>query len=111
MKTLALETSSYELEPEIKRQIFEKFLNRLNQWGSDLNGGSLNFCPELNPDVIVISSDQTLMLEPQNLRASQWLLRRFRFSSEEARERICVHPVQSQGIVDELRAAGFAVTC
>lgn len=101
------------LDEETRRQIFEKFLNRLRQSSGCVNFDSLDFCPELNPDVIMISGDQTIIIEPQNLEASKWLRRRFGFDSEEVRERerFCVHPCQFRKVADELKAAGFAVAC
>lgn len=95
--------------PEIRRHIFEKVLNRLGT--ADVTGSDPNSCPELNPDIIVISSDQTVVFEAQNERASALLRRKCGWETEtlSLRERIRVHPSQSQKIVAALSAAGLKV--
>jgi hypothetical protein len=108
------EPPTYELGPEIKRQIFENFLERIKKLGIDGNRRSTGeSCPELNPDVIVISSDQTVIFEAQNERASKLLRRRCGWDTETItlRERIRVHPSQSQKVIGALLAAGLKVAC
>ena len=65
----------------------------------------------MKPDVVVISSHQTLLFEPQNERASTWLRRRCNLVLENARgnTEIRVHPSRRKEIVEELKAAGFEV--
>jgi hypothetical protein len=96
-------------ESEIKHQILEKLAKRKEFLECGLMGG--NFCAELNPDVIVISDDQSWLFEAQNSRASSWLHRHCGMVAEghNDRERIRVHPCESPKIVAELKAAGFAV--
>lgn len=98
-----------ERESEIKRQILEKLAKRKEFLECGPTDG--NFCAELNPDVIVISDDQSWLFEAQNSRASSWLLRRCGMAADghDSRERIRVHPCESPKIVAELKAAGFAV--
>ena len=66
-------------------------------------------CAELNPDVIVISDDQSMLFEPQNLHVTEWLRRQFGMENLGIRDRIRVHPAQSQRMAVELKAAGFEV--
>ena len=70
-------------------------------------------CPGLNPDVIIIVGDQTMLFEPQNRRALEWLHERCGMSIEDnpKHNAVRVHPSLSQKIVDELKAAGFEVNC
>jgi hypothetical protein len=96
-------------DSEIRRQILGKLAERKEfSEGGAVTG---NFCAELNPDVIVISDDQSLLFESQNSRASAWLRGRCGVAadSHNGRERIRVHPCKSSKIVAELKAAGFAV--
>jgi hypothetical protein len=107
-----VETPSYEIRPEIQRQMLEKFLERTRELGIDRNRRDVGeACPELNPDVIVISCDQTVIFEAQNERASRLLRRRCGWDTEtiNARERIRVHPSQSQKVIAALSAAGLKV--
>ena len=91
-----------------KQRILEKIRRRFEtlQKAKDAS-----FCKELNPDVIVISDDTSLLFEPQNLQSTDWLRRRFGLNSENLtiRGRIQVHPCQRRGILEELKAAGFEV--
>jgi hypothetical protein len=98
-------------ESQIGREIFEKFLNRMKKLGVDGNCGDADSCPELNPDIIVISDDQTVILEAQNERASALLRRRCGWDTEtiSIRERIRVHPLQSRKLIEALSAAGLKV--
>jgi hypothetical protein len=72
-------------------------------------------CPEMNPDVIVISRNQTTVFESQNRQASNWLGRRFYSTSELTIENtgghteIQVHPQLREKLIAELKAAGFTV--
>ena len=95
------------VELELKRKIFEKVAKRMSQ----LHSLAADFCTELNPDVIVISDDASLLFEPQNSQESEWLRRRFGLNGENLtiRDRIRVHPCQRRGIIAELKAAGFEV--
>lgn len=99
-----------EPESEIRRKTFEKFLNRLR---SAVDKDDPDSCPELNPDVIVIPSDQTVVFEAQNERASALLRRNCGWDTEtiSARERIRVHPSQCQKLMAALSAAGLKVAC
>jgi len=96
-------------DSEIRRQILGKLAKRKEFMECRPMGA--NFCAELNPDVIVISDDQSLLFESQNSRASAWLRGRcgMMADSHNGRERIRVHPCKSSKIVAELKAAGFAV--
>lgn len=65
----------------------------------------------MKPDVIVIASQQTMLFQPQNRTASEWLHRRCGLIADNiARDtELRVHPRKSQGIITELKAAGFTV--
>ena len=65
----------------------------------------------MNPDVIVRFTHQTVLFEPQNGRASEWLHRRCHLSGETVNgdTEIRVHPNRWKAIVKELQAAGFQV--
>jgi hypothetical protein len=67
----------------------------------------------LNPDVIVISDDQSLLFEAQNQRATELLILRCGLAVDcfKLPERIRVHPLRSRKIIDELRTAGLNVAC
>lgn len=71
----------------------------------------MDACPELNPDVIVIPGDQTVVFEAQNERASALLRRKCGWDTEtiSVRERIHVHPSQSQKLIDALSTAGLRI--
>ena len=97
-------------ETELKRRIFEKVAKRMAELRSD-EAVVTNFCGELNPDVIVIASDQSLLFEPQNLRVTEWLRRRFGIENLWIRDRLRVHPCQRSGMIADLKAAGFEVVC
>jgi hypothetical protein len=103
-----LDTSFPQSDSVTKRQILEKLFKRMNELE---NGGVPEACSELNPDVIVISADQSLLLEPQNQRASELLQRRCGLGMErvQVRERIRVHPFVSRRIIADLKAAGLKV--
>lgn len=104
------QTETDEFLAETRQQIFEKFHRRMLQMAAAAN---LEFCPELNADVIVISHDQSWLFEAQNARAAAWLHRRCGTGAggHDSRERIRVHPCVSPNIVAELKAAGFEVHC
>jgi len=87
--------------------IYEKVRKRMKELGSQTDNAA-SFCRELNPDVIVISDDQSLLFEPQSTEVTEWLGRRFRLNLK-IRDRIRVHPCQRHGIIAELKAAGFGV--
>ena len=107
-KELNMNSTPWDSEAVTKQQIFEKLRRRFGDLQISIcgNGGS---CAELNPDVIVISDDQSLLFEPQNVRVIQWLKRRFRLENLGIRDRIRVHPTQSRRMTIELKAAGFEV--
>ena len=65
----------------------------------------------MNPDVIVICRSQTLVFEPQNRRASEWLERRCNLTSENTsgHTEIQVHPQLREKLIAELKSAGFTV--
>ena len=69
----------------------------------------LSSCIELNPDVIVISDDQSFIFEPQNELALR-LLSKCCGVKAQIRERIRVHPCKSRRIIAELKAAGAAIS-
>lgn len=94
------------LDEQTRQQIFRKFLARIK--ASEVEG---DCCPELNPDIIVVSGDQTVIFEAQNERASAMLRRRCGWETEtiSVRERIHVHPSQSQKLIEALAAAGLRV--
>jgi hypothetical protein len=98
-------------ESEIGREIFEKFLKRIKKLSVDGKCGDADSCPELNPDIIVISDDETMVFEAQNARASALLRRKCGWDTETLtiRERIRVHPSQSPKLVEALSAAGLKV--
>jgi hypothetical protein len=88
-----------------KRAIWEKVRRRM----TDLQERESHLCAELNPDVIVISGDQSFLFEPQNLKVTEWLRRHFRMENLGIRDQLRVHPAQSGKTVMELKAAGFEV--
>lgn len=66
---------------------------------------------EMKPDVIVKASQQTVLFQPQTRAASEWLHRRCGLVADEISgdTELCVHPRKCQGIITELKAAGFTV--
>jgi hypothetical protein len=95
-------------ESEIKRQILKKLKKRMMELGFTDNVEP----PELKPDVIVISGDQSLLFEPQNMKASEVLHQccgLVSIDGAERHERIRVHPGRSREIIDDLRTAGLTV--
>ncbi len=105
MKTTEIKSS----ENTIKRRIWEKLRWRMSRLGLESD------CPEMNPDVIVISRNETTVFEPQNRRAANWLGRRCYSTSELTIENtgghteIQVHPQLREKFIAELKAAGFTV--
>lgn len=82
----------------------------MNQWQSgDAPAGAR--AGTKNVDVIVTQANQTLLFEPQNRSASQWLHRRCGLVADKISgdTEIRVHPRRCQKIIAELRAAGFTV--
>ncbi|MGH7249600.1 MAG: hypothetical protein ACREGC_01365 [Minisyncoccia bacterium] len=65
----------------------------------------------MKPDVVVIASQQTVLFQPQNRSASEWLHRRCGLTSDSISgdTEIRVHPRKCQNIITELKAAGFIV--
>ena len=67
-----------------------------------------------DPDVIVTHANQTTLFKTQNRKASEWLRRHYRMSTENENgengdTEIRVHPSRCKRITEELRAAGFEV--
>jgi hypothetical protein len=104
----AAEGGEIASELNLKQQIFEKVRRRMSELKHGDNSVP-SFCSELNPDVIVISDDRSLLFEPQNLRVTEWLHRHFGTENLGIRNRLRVHPCQRRGIIAELKAAGFEV--
>jgi DNA-directed RNA polymerase subunit RPC12/RpoP len=69
------------------------------------------FCPELNPDVIVISDDQSLHFEAQNLWALEQLacVCGFALDTMTLTDRIRVNHCKSRQLVKALTTAGATV--
>jgi hypothetical protein len=63
------------------------------------------------PDVVMVASDQTVLFEPQNQRASEWLHGRCQLTGEAMTgdTEFRVHPSRCSEIVEEMKAAGFTV--
>lgn len=64
-----------------------------------------------NADVIVTQANQTVLFQPQNRPASEWLHRRCGLIAENISgdTEIRVHPRKCQNVIAELKAAGFTV--
>lgn len=92
-------------EEQIKRRIFAKFAKRIEELRQD----SQPICHELNPDVIVISGDQTVFFEAQNTRVAEWLRLRFGLENLSVRDRLSVNPGRNDVMAQQLKAAGFEV--
>jgi len=105
-----LEMSNRRLELETKQQIYEKVQKRMAESASQQREAA-DFCSELNPDVIVISDDQTVVFESQNERASALLRQKCGWDTETVsmRERVRVHPSRSQKLIETLSAAGLKI--
>ena len=93
-------------EDEVKQRIIQKVAKRMDELRTH---GSV--CAELNPDVIVVPSEQSLLFEPQNVRVAEWLSRRLGLNNLRVRDRIRVHPERNEALARELKAAGFEVIC
>jgi hypothetical protein len=65
----------------------------------------------MKPDVIVQAGQDTMLFQPQNRRASEWLRGHYHLSTESAnsKTRLRVHPTRSRQIIEELKGAGFTV--
>jgi hypothetical protein len=65
----------------------------------------------MKPDVVVKTTRETILFEPQNQRASDWLHQRCGFVGETVTggTEFKVHPSRSKEMVEELKAAGFEV--
>jgi hypothetical protein len=100
------ESKSYS---EIRREILEKLAKR-TEFRQCIPSNE-SFCEELNPDVIVISDDQSFLFEPQNQRALEVLTVRcgLALGVFKMTERIRVHPLTSRKIIDDLTRAGLHV--
>lgn len=77
----------------------------------DAGSGATDSCPELNPDIIVISDDQTTVFEAQNECASASLRRLCSWNMEtiNLRERFRVHPAKTRKLIEALSASGLTV--
>lgn len=62
-------------------------------------------------DVIVTQANETVLFQPQNRMASEWLHRRCGLVADKISgdTQIRVHPRKCQSIIAELKAAGFEV--
>jgi hypothetical protein len=103
-----IDATSSELE--IKQKVFEKVSQRMKELALGERSDPSNRA-ELNPDVIVISDDQTVVFEAQNERASMLLRRKCGWDTETInfRERVRVHPSQSQKFIEALSSAGLKI--
>jgi hypothetical protein len=65
----------------------------------------------MKSDVIVKTSHQTVLFQPQNRLASEWLHRRCGLAADNITgdTELRVHPRKCQSIIAELNAAGFTV--
>lgn len=111
MKTIEGEVfESSKSESEIKRLIYEKVRKRMAELVVQ-SREPRSLCPELNPDVIVISDDQSLLFEPQNQRALELLTMKCGLTVNHFKlpERIRVHPCKSAKIIADLTIAGLKV--
>jgi hypothetical protein len=98
----------------LKQQIWNKFVRGMREWHET---ESRTVFPPLNssgmnPDVIVIPQNGTLLFEPRTPQAAIWLRNRFGLTAGAADDDlgILVHPNQQTQLTAELKAAGFAVT-
>lgn len=99
----------------IKKQLWEKFAGRLRAWQASQYGigPSSPTVAHMNPDVIVISRNNTLVYEPRTPAAVTWLRNRYGLApeiTEGGEVGILVHPQQQSQLTAELKAAGFAVS-
>lgn len=64
------------------------------------------------PEIVVISDDQSLLFEPQNMQAWELLVHGCGLTMDDINlpERIRVHPCRSGKIIGELRAAGVTIS-
>lgn len=108
----SIQLTSTELTPEFKQEMLDRFLKRLKEMALSAEKEKASLPNELNPDVIVISSDQTMIFEAQNERASTVLRQKCGWDTEtiSVRERVNVHPAHSQTLIRELSEAGLMVT-
>ena len=97
----------------IKQHLWEKFADRLREWRDSQSAtlASQSNPTDMNPDVIVIPQNNTLLFEPRTPQAALWLRNRYRLTPEtvENNTGILVHPNQQKQLTEELKAAGFAV--
>ena len=98
----------------LKQQIWDKFVRGMQEWRESESRTA--FPPlnpsAMNPDVMVIPKNGTLLFEPRTPQAAVWLRNRFGLtvSTPEDDLGILVHPNQQKRLTAELKAAGFAVT-
>jgi len=98
----------------IKQQIWERFTRRLQEWRE--NESRTAFPPlnpsDMNPDVIVIPKNGTLLFEARTPQAAVWLRNKYGLVAGATDEDtgILVHPNQQKKLTAELQAAGFAVS-
>jgi hypothetical protein len=67
---------------------------------------------KMKPDVIVKTGHETMLFQPQNRLASEWLHRRCGLVTDDITgdTELRVHPRKCQSIIAELNAAGFIVS-
>jgi len=94
----------------IRSRIFARVAQRTSELGLE-SSGRAGFCPDLNPDVILLPDDQSLLFEVQNVWALELVASICGFASETmmVSERIRVHHCRSRQIVEQLKAAGAIV--
>lgn len=98
----------------VKQQIWNKFARRMQEWQE--NESRAAFPPlnpsDMNPDVIVIPQNGTLLFEARTPQATEWLRNRYGLAvgAADGDTHILVHPNQQRQLTAELQAAGFAVT-
>ena len=97
----------------IKQQIWEKFVKRLQKWQETQSHTSFAILnqADMNPDIMVIRKNGTLLFEPRTPQAEAWLRNRYGLNTEstDVDTGILVHPHQHKQLTTELKAAGFAI--
>jgi hypothetical protein len=66
---------------------------------------------QTHPDVVVTHANQTAVFKTHSHRVAEWLRRNYWLSMDNADgcNEIHVHPTRCQGIIEQLRAAGFEI--
>lgn len=110
---MAMNTDTAEADHLLAKQhIWEKFASRLQEWREGESSTASSNSSDMNPDVIVIPKNNTILFEPRTPQAALWLRLRYRLTPEtvENNTAIMVHPYQQKQLTAELKAAGFAVS-